>query len=189
MRKALTLSAIVLASSMALGGTATAFAADGTPPASPSPTASPSGTPTPKPTPAPSTLRLSKDSGHPGDKVLVTVKTAEKDASVSSLAFAGGKVELKGDGKGTFTGTATVAADVKTGYYGVDAYAGGKKFDTVKFSTEAKDNPDVKPITPVKPVKPVKPVTPLKPSEHKTPKGSVNTGQAPADQAFPSLDV
>ncbi|MFD8980696.1 hypothetical protein [Streptomyces sp. NPDC059564] len=101
---------------------------------------------TPKPTPAPSTVQLSKDFGRPGDKVVITVKTSEKDAYASSLAFAGGRVSLKGDGKGTFTGTATVAGNVKSGYYGVDAFAGGKKFDTVKFSTEAKrGTPDAKP--------------------------------------------
>ncbi|MFD0358082.1 hypothetical protein ACFVHW_30765 [Streptomyces sp. NPDC127110] len=130
----------------------------------------------PTPTPASSTLRLSTDFGRPGDKVTVTVKTTAKDvkdAYVKSGAFAGGRVDLKNDGHGTFTGTATVAKDVRTGYYGVDAFAGGKKFDTAKFSVEAKGNPDVKPV-------PLKPV-PLKPSEHKTPKGSVNTGQAPAD--------
>ncbi|MFE1557063.1 hypothetical protein ACFW6V_19025 [Streptomyces sp. NPDC058734] len=122
----------------------------------------------PKPTPAASTLKLSTDHGRPGDKVTVTVKTSAKDAYVKSDAFEGGRVDLKGDGHGTFTGTATVARNTKTGYYGVDAFAGGKKFDTVKFSVETKGNPDVKPA-------------PLKPSEHKTPKGSVNTGQAPAD--------
>lgn len=126
---------------------------------------------TPKPTPAPATVRLSKDFGRPGDKVVITVKTSEKDAYVSSAAFAGGRVGLKGDGKGTFTGTATVANDVRTGYYGVDAFAGGKKFDTVKFSTEAKGTPDVKPHVDPKP---------LRPAERKVPKGSVNTGQAPA---------
>ncbi|MFI5985457.1 hypothetical protein ACIBEA_31935 [Streptomyces sp. NPDC051555] len=123
-----------------------------------------SGNPDPKP--QPSTLQLSTDFGHPGDKVVVTLKTTEKNASVTSDAF-GGKVNLKNDGKGTWTGTATVAKDVKTGYYGVDAFAGGKKFDTVKFSVEAKGSKgdhDLKP---------------LNPSEHKKPKGSVNTGQAP----------
>ncbi|MFF3622583.1 hypothetical protein [Streptomyces sp. NPDC002467] len=123
-----------------------------------------------KPTPAPSTLSLSTDHGRPGDKVVVTVKTGEKNASVQSGAFAGGRVDLKSDGHGTWTGTAVVAKDVKTGYYGVDAYAGGKKFDTVKFSTEGGSTPDVKPQP--------KP-QPLKPSEHRTPKGSVNTGEAP----------
>ncbi|MER5812638.1 hypothetical protein ABT143_31385 [Streptomyces sp. NPDC002033] len=133
---------------------------------------------TPKPTPAPSTLQLSQDFGRPGDKVVVTVKTSEKDAYVSSGAFAGGRVNLKGDGKGTFTGTATVADGVRTGYYGVDAFAGGKKFDTVKFSTEAKGNPHVKPhVDPS--------VKPLRPSEHKVPRGSVNTGQAPAATTIP----
>ncbi|MFE2528637.1 hypothetical protein ACFXEL_30950 [Streptomyces sp. NPDC059382] len=135
-----------------------------------------SGAPDPKPQSP--TLRLSKDSGRPGDKVAVTVTTGagDKSAQVKSGAFAGGQVNLTSDGKGTWTGTAVVANDVKTGYYGVDAFAGGKKFDTVKFSTEASGHdkkPDMKPVTPVKPV------TPLKPSEHKKPKGSVNTGQAP----------
>ncbi|OEJ33130.1 hypothetical protein [Streptomyces subrutilus] len=59
----------------------------------------------------------------------------------------------------------------RTGYHGVRAFAGGKQFDTVKFSTEAKGGtPDVQP-------------QPLKPSEHKKPKGSVNTGEAPAGYA------
>ncbi|MEV7726561.1 hypothetical protein AB0P15_17680 [Streptomyces sp. NPDC087917] len=264
MRKALTISAIALASSMALGGATTAFAADSTASPSPSASASASSTPkpahaalsvptspvkpgdsvtlsmevpdgstnlsvsssalknvkmtdgrgvsatiadvkdgdygvslvgtgpegqklqataqlhvkadSPKPTPAPSTVQLSTDFGRAGDKVVVTVKTSAKDASVKSLAFAGGQVNLKSDGEGAFTGTATVAQDVKSGYYGVDAYAGGKKFDTVKFSTEGKSTPDKK--THVNPhVNPD--VKPLKPSDHKTPRGSVNTGQAP----------
>ncbi|MFF3430860.1 hypothetical protein [Streptomyces sp. NPDC002602] len=132
----------------------------------------------PDPKPQSPTLRLSKDFGRPGDKVAVTVTAGagDKSAQVKSGAFAGGQVNLTSDGKGTWTGTAVVANDVKTGYYGVDAFAGGKKFDTVKFSTEASGHdkkPDVKPVTPAQPV------TPLKPSEHKKPKGSVNTGQAP----------
>ncbi|MCX5198652.1 hypothetical protein OOK31_33005 [Streptomyces sp. NBC_00249] len=130
----------------------------------------------PKPTPAPSTVQLSTDFGRPGDKVVVTVKTSERNAHVSSLAFSGGRVDLKGDGKGTFTGTATVANDVKSGYYGVEAFAGGKKFDTVKFSTEGKPGPAPKPHVDPN----LKPLKPLKPSERKKPLGSVNTGQAPA---------
>ncbi|MFD5143653.1 hypothetical protein [Streptomyces sp. NPDC058401] len=123
----------------------------------------------PAPTPTTSTLSLSKDNGKPGEKIQVTIKTApnEKSAFIKSDAF-GGQVNLKNDGKGVWTGTAVVAKDVKSGYYGVDAFAGGKKFDTVKFSTDATG-----PVTP----KP-KP-TPVDPSHHKTPKGSVNTGQAP----------
>ncbi|ROQ97391.1 hypothetical protein EDE04_3889 [Streptomyces sp. 2132.2] len=130
--------------------------------------------------PAPvSSLKLSKDSGRPGDKIGVTVKTAAdvKSAYVSSDAF-GGRVDLSGDGHGTWTGTAVVAKGVKTGYYGVHAFAGGKEFDTVKFSTEAGGGGGGTPD--------VKPVTPLKPDEHKKPKGSVNTGQAPADTAAPA---
>ncbi|MFF4371441.1 hypothetical protein [Streptomyces sp. NPDC001594] len=127
------------------------------------------GSPKPEPTPAPSTLRLSADFGRPGENVVVTVKTSEKDAYVKSAAFTGGRVDLENDGKGTFTGTATVARNVQTGSYGIEAFAGGKKFDTVKFSVEAKGTPAVRPLRP------------LTPGEHKTPKGSVNTGQAPAD--------
>lgn len=126
--------------------------------------------PAPEPTPQPSALNLSTDFGRPGDKVVVTVKTSEKNAFVKSDAF-GGQVNLKSDGKGTFTGTATVAKDVKSGYYGVHAFAGGKEFDVVKFSTEADAKAGPAPRHDVKP---------LDPSLHKTPKGSVNTGQAPA---------
>lgn len=253
MRKALTLSAIALASSMALGGAATAFAADSPAPRSSAGTAAhaasaglklsastarpgssisfqmdvpdgstnlsvsskaladvkmtdgrggtatvadvPDGTygvaltgtgpdgaklqataqltvkKGDKPTPAAPSVSLSTDFGRPGDKVVVTIKTDEKNAFVTSDAF-GGQVNLKSDGHGTWTGTAVVAKDVKTGYYGVQAFAGGKQFDTVKFSTEAKGgSPDVTPQP--------KP-QPLKPSDHKKPKGSVNTGEAPA---------
>ncbi|MFE2171440.1 hypothetical protein ACFXB3_41235 [Streptomyces sp. NPDC059447] len=128
-----------------------------------------------KPTPAPSTLSLSTDHGRPGDKVTVTVKTGANSAFVTSDAFTGGRITLKSDGHGTWTGTAVVAKDVKTGSYGVEAYAGGKKFDTVKFATEGGSTPDVNPQP-----KPQPTPQPLKPSEHRTPKGSVNTGEAPA---------
>ncbi|MFE7185030.1 hypothetical protein [Streptomyces erythrochromogenes] len=179
MRKALTIPAIALAAAMALGTTATAFAA--TTPADTAPPASPTAAPTPQP--GKNSLGLSTDFGRPGDTVVVIVRTGEKSASVTSQAFTGGRVDLKSDGKGTWTGTATVAKDVRTGYYGVQAFAGGKQFDTVKFSTEAAATPDVKPTpkpTP-KPTKPPQPhPQPLKPSEHKKPKGSVNTGEAPA---------
>ncbi|WP_371616514.1 hypothetical protein [Streptomyces sp. NBC_00454] len=119
------------------------------------------------PKPTESTLSLSADHGKPGDKIKVTVKTApnEKSAFIKSDAF-GGQVNLKNDGKGVWTGTAVVSKDVKSGYYGVHAFAGGKEFDTVKFSTDATGTPKPKPA-------------PLDPSKHKTPKGSVNTGQAP----------
>lgn len=121
------------------------------------------------PKPAESSVSLSKDNGKPGDKIQVTIKTAanEKSAFIKSDAF-GGQVNLKSNGKGVWTGTAVVAKDVKSGYYGVEAYAGGKKFDTVKFSTDATG-----------PVNPKPKPAPVDPSHHKTPKGSVNTGQAP----------
>lgn len=121
------------------------------------------------PKPTESTLSLSPDHGKPGAAIKVTIKTApnEKDAYIKSDAF-GGQVNLTDQGKGVWTGTAVVAEDVKSGYYGVDAFAGGNKFDTVKFSTDATGNPTPAP----------KPV-PVDPKHHKTPKGSVNTGQAP----------
>ncbi|MFI8450512.1 hypothetical protein [Streptomyces erythrochromogenes] len=185
MRKALTIPAIALAAALALGTTATAFAATTptTTPADTAPPASPTAAPTPQP--GKNSLGLSTDFGRPGDTVVVTVRTGEKTASVTSQAFTGGRIDLKSDGKGTWTGTATVAKDVRTGYYGVQAFAGGKQFDTVKFSTEAGGTPDVKPTpTPTPTPKPTKPPQPhpqpLKPSEHKKPKGSVNTGEAPA---------
>ncbi|MET9852886.1 hypothetical protein ABZY57_08070 [Streptomyces sp. NPDC006450] len=127
------------------------------------------GKPTPTPTPTASTLSLSQDHGKPGDKIDVTIRTApdEKSAFVRSDAF-GGQVDLKSNGKGVWTGTTVVARDVTSGYYGVEAYAGGKKFDTVKFSTDATG-----------PVNPKPKPAPVDPSHHKTPKGSVNTGRAP----------
>ncbi|MFE2366145.1 hypothetical protein [Streptomyces virginiae] len=188
MRKTLTIPAIALAASMALGSAATASAATSpTAAAAPTATAGPAGptaalttTPTTTPQPGSDSLALSTDFGRPGDKVTVTVRTGEKSAAVKSQAFTGGQVELKSDGKGTWTGTATVAKDVRTGYYGVQAFAGSKQFDTVKFSTEAGGTPDVKP-QPTQPVNPPHPrPQPLRPSEHKKPKGSVNTGEAPA---------
>ncbi|MEV7420958.1 hypothetical protein [Streptomyces sp. NPDC089919] len=135
------------------------------------------GKPTPPPVPTTSSVSLSADHGAPGDKIKVTVRTDVKnaDAYVRSLAF-GGTVRLHQSGHGVWTGTAVVAKDVKLGYYGVDAFAGGKKFDTVKFTATpgqhggGDDRHDHKHVTPVQP---------LKPAEHKTPKGSVNTGLAP----------
>ncbi len=180
MRKALTIPAIALAASMALGPSPTAAAAPTATAGPAGPTAAPTTTPTTTPKPGSDSLALSTDFGRPGDKVTVTVRTGEKSAAVKSQAFTGGQVELKSDGKGTWTGTATVAKDVRTGYYGVQAFAGGKQFDTVKFSTEAGGTPDVKP-QPTQPVNPPHPrPQPLRPSEHKKPKGSVNTGEAPA---------
>ncbi|MFJ6935316.1 hypothetical protein [Streptomyces sp. NPDC101132] len=179
MRKALTVPAIALAASLALAAPVTAYAAGpaaatgGTTPATAhgTATATPTATTpaTPTPAPATSTVSLSKDSGAPGDRIRVTVRTTVKDAAayVSSKAF-GGKVALKDDGHGLWTGTAVVAKDVRLGYYGVDAFAGGRKFDTVKFTaTEGRHGGDTKPVTP------------HGPAGHKKPKGGVNTGLAP----------
>ncbi|WP_424212445.1 hypothetical protein ACN20G_10320 [Streptomyces sp. BI20] len=125
---------------------------------------------TPTPAPSEDSVSLSTDFGHAGDHVKITIKTNKTSAFVDSKAFAGGRVNLTLASKGVWTGTATVAKDVTSGYYGVDAYAGGKKFDTVKFSTEA-TGPDHKGHD--------KKVVPVNPKDHKTPKGSVNTGMAP----------
>ncbi|WP_330331474.1 hypothetical protein OHS33_18150 [Streptomyces sp. NBC_00536] len=118
--------------------------------------------------PVVSSVTLSKNSGVAGDKIEIAIQTNAKDAKayVDSAAF-GGKVELKDAGNGVWTGTATVAKGLKAGAYGVDAFAGGKKFDTVTFS--AKDGGsgggggggDVTP------------------DHHVKPHGGVNTGQAP----------
>lgn len=125
-----------------------------------------------------STMKLSADFGRPGDKVVATVKTGEKSAFVKSDAF-GGQVNLKSDGHGTWTGTAVVVKDVKSGYYGVHAFAGGTEFDTVKFSTEGGGGTAAVKLRP----------QPLKPSEHKKPKGSVNTGGTPAGYGFENSDA
>ncbi|KIF04027.1 hypothetical protein PL81_20950 [Streptomyces sp. RSD-27] len=101
-----------------------------------------SGSTKPKPAPAPYALRLSTDVGRPGDKVVVTVKTAGKEAYVKSAAFTGGRVDLKADGTGTFTGTATVAEHARTGHYGIESFTGdgtsaAAHSATVRFSVEA----------------------------------------------------
>ncbi|MER7758814.1 hypothetical protein [Streptomyces sp. NPDC097619] len=134
--------------------------------------------PTP-PKPTENSLRLSADHGKPGDRIGVTIKTAEKSASVGSDAF-GGTVNLKKTGTDTWTGTAVVAKDVKTGYYGVSAFAGGKKFDTVKFSTDATGTRPDHGDHGDKNHHKNENLKPLDPAQHKKPKGSVNTGEAPA---------
>ncbi|WP_329122819.1 hypothetical protein [Streptomyces sp. NBC_01465] len=126
-------------------------------------------TPAPKPTPVQPSLSLSTDGGKPGDKVGVTIKGSGTAASVESDAF-GGKVSLVKSGENTFHGTATVSKNTKSGYYRVDGYLGNKKIDSVKFgvANDAKHTTNDKKTVP------------LNPTHHKTPRGSVNTGQAPA---------
>ncbi|MFD3517607.1 hypothetical protein [Streptomyces sp. NPDC058657] len=134
--------------------------------------------PTPTPTPPPSpvgtpTFTMSTDGGKPGDKVGLKIKgTGElKDGVyVQSDAF-GGKVTLSPvrGVNGAWHGTATVAKNTKAGYYAVTGYAGDQKVDTLKFGVAAGDagvhNNTVKP---------------LHPNEHRIPRGSVQTGTAPA---------
>ncbi|MFG2294003.1 hypothetical protein [Streptomyces sp. NPDC048603] len=93
------------------------------------------------PRPATDRLRLSTGFGRPGDRVTVTVSTDRNGAYVSSGAFAGGRVDLTRTGTRTWTGTAVVAKDVRTGSYGVDAFTGGRKSDTVGFAAEAGGTP------------------------------------------------
>ncbi|MBC9716451.1 hypothetical protein H9Y04_28355 [Streptomyces sp. TRM66268-LWL] len=103
-----------------------------------------------KPTPEPSkaSMSLSTDGGKVGDKVGITIKSGDLkgDAYVQSDAF-GGKVNLVQDksAKGTWHGTATVASNVKDGYYSVKGYVGSTLVDTAKFGTQGNDNPTPKP--------------------------------------------
>ncbi len=103
-----------------------------------------------KPTPAPSkaSMSLSTDGGKVGDKVGITIKSGDLkgDAYVQSDAF-GGKVQLVQDksAEGTWHGTATVASNVKDGYYPVKGYVGDTLIDTAKFGTQGQENPTPKP--------------------------------------------
>ncbi|RII15782.1 hypothetical protein DSC45_18280 [Streptomyces sp. YIM 130001] len=118
--------------------------------------------PAPAPAPGRSTLAVSPGSGKTGDKIAVTVDAPsinpKSKVSTDSRAF-GGKVALSPGKDGKWHGTATVAK-VKAGDYKVTTGTGA---DPVTFTVTAKSH-----------------VKPLAPSEHKTPKGSVNTGMAPA---------
>ncbi|MEV0093388.1 hypothetical protein [Streptomyces sp. NPDC050738] len=128
-------------------------------------------TPTPKPTPAQASMSLSTDGGKPGDKIGVTIKGGKDSgtsASVRSDAF-GGKVALQKGADHAWHGTATVSKNTKSGYYRVDGYLGSTRIDSAKFGVA---NDAVK--------KSDKKVAPLNSAHHKTPRGSVNTGQAPA---------
>ncbi|MDG4865691.1 hypothetical protein P8605_46835 [Streptomyces sp. T-3] len=118
-------------------------------------------TPTP-PKPGQSSLSLTPGSGKSGDKINLTLTGSgnpQSSYSANSAAF-GGNVKLTLGKDGKWHGTATVA-NVKLGAYKVTANSGA----TATFNVTGKT---------------VNPVKPVNPSDHKTPKGSVNTGMAPA---------
>ncbi|MEZ0067981.1 hypothetical protein ABIA32_003997 [Streptacidiphilus sp. MAP12-20] len=128
----------------------------------------------PKP-PVSATFTMSKENGAVGEKVGFTVKNAKGPVTVASDAF-GGTVHLVQDrsADGTWHGEGTVSKNGKLGYYGVKAYDGKTLIDTLKFTVSEgrqhdKDKPKPKP-------------TPVNPNQHKTPKGSVNTGMAPVGE-------
>ena len=98
----------------------------------------------PKPDPSKASMSLSTDGGKVGDKVGITIKSGDLkgNAYVESDAF-GGKVNLVQDktAAGTWHGTATVASNVKDGYYSVKGYVGSTLVDTAKFGTQGSDKP------------------------------------------------
>ncbi|MER5890673.1 hypothetical protein ABT160_43185 [Streptomyces sp. NPDC001941] len=116
------------------------------------------------PMPGQSQLSVNPRSGKAGDKVglvLTGSGNPKSDYYADSTAF-GGKVHLTLGKDGKWHGTATVA-HVKTGAYQVRVNSGAP---SVSFDVYAKGTG---------------PVKPLNPSDHKTPKGSVNTGMAPSN--------
>ncbi|GAA1351416.1 hypothetical protein [Streptomyces beijiangensis] len=135
--------------------------------------------PAPKPTPAKASMSLSTDGGKPGDKVGVTIKSSTgTNASVQSDAF-GGKVVLQKSGENTWHGTATVSKNTKSGYYRVDGYVGKTRIDSAKFgvANDVAHHTDHNKVAP------------LNPTHHKTPRGSVNTGQAPAASSHDGINT
>ncbi|MBO0517080.1 hypothetical protein [Streptomyces beijiangensis] len=135
-----------------------------------------------KPDPAKASMSLSTDGGKPGDKVDVTIKGATgstgTNASVESDAF-GGKVALQKSGENTWHGTATVSKNTKSGYYRVDGYVGKTRIDSAKFgvANDVAHHTDHNKVAP------------LNPTHHKTPRGSVNTGQAPAASSHDGINT
>lgn len=101
-----------------------------------------------KPDPGKASMSLSTDGGKAGDKVQVEIKTGDLQGTpyVKSDVF-GGKVSLtpKPGSKGVWGGTATVAKDVKSGYYKVDGYVGNQLVDSAKFGVQGSDTPAPKP--------------------------------------------
>ncbi|RFU88494.1 hypothetical protein DY218_01355 [Streptomyces triticagri] len=127
--------------------------------------------PAPQPTPGKSTLAVNPGGGRTGDRIAVTVDAPSinpsSKISADSRAF-GGKVALSPGKDGKWHGTATVAK-VKNGDYKVTTGTGA---DPVTFTVTSKSH-----------------VKPLDPSDHKTPKGSVNTGMAPASHDQQGLNA
>ncbi|MFE3760595.1 hypothetical protein ACFXPI_02355 [Streptomyces sp. NPDC059104] len=131
------------------------------------------------------TLTMSPGEGAAGSKVDLSLKigkgTQPKGVTVNSKAF-GGSVTLAQGKDGVWTGAAKVAK-IKAGAYDVAAVSnipGTKAFATGTFTVDGKT-----PVTPPTP-------TPTdSPSEgpHVIPKGSVNTGMAPAGSSAPTTEI
>ncbi|GHH44980.1 hypothetical protein [Streptomyces candidus] len=153
----------------------------------------PSPTP-PVPVPAHPSMTLSTDGGKPGDKVAVTIESGnlKGNATVKSRAFTG-PVNLERDPQheGTWHGRATVSGNTRSGYYAVDGYVGTTKIDTAKFGVAAGSaaatgngrhtNEDSGRHTAAHTRSDQ--VKPVQPHQYKVPKGSVQTGMAPAASA------
>ncbi|MFI5806083.1 hypothetical protein [Streptomyces sp. NPDC051561] len=154
-------------------------------------------TPTPPvPVPSKASMSLSTDGGKPGDKVAVTIRSGnlKGNATVKSGAFTG-TVNLERDPQheGTWHGRATVSSHTASGYYAVDGYVGTTKFDTAKFGVAAGDaanhNSAKQHTAKQHTAKHTHHVKPLQPQQYKVPKGSVQTGMAPASDGGPSAGL
>ena len=128
--------------------------------------------PKPKPKPSPvvgkSVILLGKSSGKAGDKVAVTLDAPSigphNKLDVRSAAF-GGRVHLTQGKDGKWHGTATVAK-VRNGSYDVTSpIARTVHFKVIGSGSKPHGHGGVQPLAP---------------GDHKTPKGSVDTGMAPA---------
>ncbi|MFE5542107.1 hypothetical protein ACFQ78_41270 [Streptomyces sp. NPDC056519] len=140
------------------------------------------------------TLSLNPAEGAAGSKVGLELKldagTAPKEVNVLSEAFAGKTVALKkGDGD-VWTGSAQVGKDLKSKAYDVSAFSGvngAAPLAVTSFTVTGTTVPDAPVKAPsTMPAAPVKPV----PSEaHVVPKGSVDTGMAPAAASSGTADL
>ncbi|MFB7057422.1 hypothetical protein ACFCXT_30435 [Streptomyces vinaceus] len=125
-------------------------------------------------------LTLSPGEGVQGAKVDVSLKigggSQPKTVTVKSSAFEGGSVTLEQKETGVWKGTVTVAGNAKQGDHSVVAESGipgTRALATGTFKVTSKT-----PVTPDKPSTPSE--SPVPTAEHVVPKGSVNTGMAPA---------
>ncbi|MDT7846004.1 hypothetical protein [Streptomyces justiciae] len=124
--------------------------------------------PKPSPVVGKSVILLGKSSGRAGDKVAVTLDAPSigphNKLDVRSAAF-GGRVHLTQGKDGKWHGTATVAK-VRNGSYDVTSpIARTVHFKVIGSGSKPHGHGSVQPLAP---------------GDHKTPKGSVDTGMAPA---------